>query len=256
MRPSCVGYRTGGAVAVVSLRRPEVRNAVDHRVAVEVERALDLAEGDPDVRVVVITGDGPVFCAGADLGMIAAGAATAMTARGGFAGVTARERTKPLIAAVEGAALAGGFEIVLACDLVVAADGARFGIPEVRRGLVAGAGGLVRLPHRVPRNVAAELALLGGTIPAARALELGLVNRVVAAGGALAAAVALAEEVAANPAVAVAESRAVLDASASAGEAAGWQRNERAMARVQATEDFAEGPRAFLEKRPPIWRHR
>lgn len=241
------------AIAIMVIARPEVRNAVDHRVAAGIERALDTIEADERIRVGIITGDGPFFCSGADLRMISDGTDTAMTDRGGFAGLVERTRNTPLIAAVEGGALAGGLEIVLACDLVVAGVSARFGIPEVARGLVAGGGGLVRLPHRIPRNVAMEMALIGRPIDATRGYELGLVNLVVDDGGALEAARRMALDVAANPAVSVRESRAVVAGSADDGESAGWTLNDRAMTAVQATADFVEGPRAFLDKRTPHW---
>lgn len=240
-------------IATISIARPEVRNAVDHRVAAGLERALDTIESDALIRVGIITGDGPFFCSGADLRMISEGSTRAMTDRGGFAGLVERDRTTPLIAAVEGGALAGGFEIVLACDLVVAGVSARFGIPEVTRGLVAGGGGLVRLPHRIPRNVAMEMALVGRPIDATRAYQLGLVNLVVDDGGALGAARDVARDISANPTVAVRESRAVVTRSADRGEDAGWACNEQAIAAVQATADFVEGPRAFLDKRAPRW---
>lgn len=241
------------AIAIIVIARPEVRNAVDHRVAAGLERALDTVEADERIRVGIVTGEGSFFCSGADLRMISDGADTAMTDRGGFAGLVERTRTTPLIAAVEGGALAGGLEIVLACDLVVAGVSARFGIPEVARGLVAGGGGLVRLPHRIPRNVAMEMALIGRPIDAARAYELGLVNLVVDDGGALGAAREMALDVAANPTVSVRESRAVVAGSADEGEPTGWTYNDRAMTAVQATADFVEGPRAFLDKRTPHW---
>lgn len=248
-----VRFDVSDGVAIVTICRQEVRNAVDHRVAGGLEAALDTIDADDRIRVAVITGDGSYFCSGADLKMIAEGTATAMTDRGGFAGVVERQRQTPLIAAVEGGALAGGLEIVLACDLVVAGSSASFGIPEVKRGLVAGGGGLVRLPHRIPRNVAMELALLGEPITAGRAHALGLVNVIADDGRALETARALAVDIAANPSVAVRESRSVVEASADLGEAAGWESNARAMAVVQASADFIEGPRAFVDKRPPRW---
>lgn len=248
-----VRFDVADSIATIEINRPEVRNAVDHRVAIGLEQALDAVESDSRIRVSIIAGAGAFFCSGADLRMISEGVHTAMTERGGFAGIVERERSKPLIAAVEGGALAGGLEIVLACDLVVAGVSARFGIPEVARGLVAGGGGLVRLPHRIPRNVAMEMAIIGRPIDAARAHQLGLVNAVVDDGAARDTARDLAAAVGANPAVAVRESRAVIARSAEEGEPAGWLLNDRAMAAVQATADFVEGPRAFLDKRTPLW---
>src|SRR5262245_12582636 len=170
-----------GDVEVVRIDRPEAKNAVNDVVAIGLEAAFDEIEADADVRVAVVTGTGDVFCAGADLKMLAAGRSDDIhTARGGFAGFVERSFTKPVIAAVNGAALAGGFESVLACDLVVAADTAYFGLFEVKRGLVAAAGGLFRLPRRIPENIAMEITIAGTTIDATRAHELGLVNRVTA----------------------------------------------------------------------------
>ena len=239
-------------IAVITLDRPEARNAVNGEMASAIGAAVAAAEADPDVWALVIAGHGPVFCAGADLRMIADGG-TAMTPEGGFAGITTLERTKPLIAAVDGAALAGGFEIVLACDMVVAGTTASFGIPEVRRALFAAAGGIVRLPHRVPRNIATELAVTGGSIDAERAYALGLVNRLVPAGQALESAQSLAAEIVANPPLAVRLAREITILSSEHGEHSAWKRNAEAMAAVQQSADFVEGPRAFLEKRNPVW---
>src|SRR5687768_9908765 len=171
-----VDYEVRGRVALLTINRPEARNAVNGAVASGMEEAIDRLEADDEVWVGVVTGTGPVFSAGADLKAIATGEAAALqTKRGGFAAIARRERTKPIIAAVNGPALAGGCEIVLSCDLVVASNEARFGIPEVKRSLVAGAGGLFRLPRALPKNVAMELALTGDPIDAQRAYELGLV---------------------------------------------------------------------------------
>lgn len=241
-----------GRVAVITIDRPRVRNAVDGPVARQLDAHLDDFEADPELWVGILTGGGTTFCAGADLRMIAAGRSEAVTANG-FAGLTDRARAKPLIAAVEGPALAGGFELVLACDLVVAGEGATFGLPEVKRALLAAAGGLVRLPHRLPRSLAMELALTGEAIDTERASAAGLLARVVPDGAALEAALDLAEGIATNPPVAVHSARAVVEASAVGGEAAGWQRSDSAMIAVAAAEDFAEGPRAFVEKRAPNW---
>jgi enoyl-CoA hydratase len=189
-----VDYEVLGRAAVITMDRPEARNAVNGEMAAGIEAAIDQLEDDPDVWVGVFTGRGPVFCAGAELKSVARGeAATIMTKRGGFAGFVRRERTKPVIAAVDGPALAGGTEIAVACDLVVASISANFGIPEVKRALVAGAGGLLRLPRVLPRNIAMELALTGEPITAQRAEHLGLVNRLVEPGTARSAAISLAE---------------------------------------------------------------
>jgi enoyl-CoA hydratase len=252
-----VEYRQEGRVAVLTINRPEARNAVNGDVARTMEEGLDRLEEDEDIWVGIVTGAGPVFSAGADLKAIASGqAADLQTKRGGFGGITARERTKPLIAAVDGPALAGGCEIVLSCDLVVASTNARFGIPEVKRSLVAAAGGLFRLPRALPRNIAMELALTGDPIDAERAHHFGLVNELVEPGKALEAALALAERVTVNAPIAVRESRRVLLDGMLADDDTAWKVTFDAMAKAMATEDFAEGPRAFIEKRAPEWKGR
>ncbi len=251
-----VNYELRGRVALITINRPEARNAVNGDVASGIEAAIDQLEGDPEAWVGVITGEGSVFSAGADLKAIATGAAAGLsTAKGGFAGIARRERVKPLIAAVNGPALAGGCEIVLAADLVVAARSAVFGLPEVKRSLVAAAGGLFRLPRVLGRTVALELALTGDPLPADRAYQLGLVNEVADDGEVLKAAVALAERICANAPVAVWESRrVVLTADAESDDL--WNTTMEAFGAVMQTEDFQEGPRAFIEKRPPEWKGR
>jgi enoyl-CoA hydratase len=252
-----VEYRQEGRVAVLTINRPEARNAVNGDVARTMEEGLDRLEEDEDIWVGIVTGAGPVFSAGADLKAIASGqAADLQTKRGGFGGIAARQRTKPLIAAVDGPALAGGTEIVLSCDLVVASTNARFGIPEVKRSLVAAAGGLFRLPRALPRNIAMELALTGDPIDAERAHHFGLVNELVEPGKALEAALALAERVTVNAPIAVRESRRVLLDGMLADDDTAWKVTFDAMAKAMATEDFAEGPRAFIEKRAPEWKGR
>jgi enoyl-CoA hydratase len=198
-----------------------------------------------------------VFCAGADLKAINEGRAGELqTERGGFGGLVARERTKPLIAAVNGPALAGGCEIVLSCDLVVASRESRFGIPEVKRSLVAAAGGLFRLPRALPRVVAMELALTGDPIDADRAYALGFVNEVVGPDEVVDSALALAERICVNAPVAVRESRRVVLEGVMADDETAWRITNKAMATVAQTEDFSEGPRAFIEKRAPNWQGR
>ncbi|MDQ1437807.1 MAG: enoyl-CoA hydratase [Acidimicrobiaceae bacterium] len=253
-----VEYETKGHVALLTIRRPEARNAVNGDVARGMEAAIDRLEDDDDVWVGVLTGEGTVFSAGADLKAIAAGQAGDLaTAKGGFAGIANRARTKPIIAAVDGPALAGGCEIALACDLIVASRSAAFGLPEVKRSLVAAAGGLFRLPRNLPAKVAMEVILTGDPIPAERAYALGLVNDLVEPGQAVAGAMALAERVAANAPVAVWESRkVVLMAEQGASDDELWRESGAAFGRVAQTEDFGEGPRAFIEKRPPAWKGR
>lgn len=243
-----------GKVEILRLNRPEARNAIDPATARAIEAALDEVEADPGVWCAVITATGPVFCAGADLRVIASGGgADIMTERGGFAGIAWRELTKPVIAAVNGPAVAGGFEIVLACDLVVAADTAVFGLPEVKRGLLASAGGPIRLAQRVPLAVALELALLGEPISAARALGLGLVNRVVPGDRVLDEALALADLLVANSPAAVRGARALVLGAADTDRAGAWTLNRQIMREVAASPDGVEGASAFIEKRDPVW---
>lgn len=257
-----VTYEATGRVAVITLNRPEARNAVNGDVATGLEAAIDQLEADEDVWVAVLQAntagqERPVFCAGADLKAISSGQAGGLsTAKGGFAGLVARQRTKPLIAAVDGPALAGGTEIVLACDLVVASTEARFGVPEVKRSLVAAAGGLFRLPKKLPRNVALELVLTGDPISAERAHHFGLVNTLCAPGEALSSALDLARRITTNAPLAVRESLAVVNASERIEDADAFRLSNEAMARLAATEDFGEGPRAFIEKREPQWKGR
>jgi enoyl-CoA hydratase len=244
-----------GAAALVTLNRPEARNAVSPEVSASMARILDDAEDDPDVRAVVVTGRGAVFCAGADLKVVAAGRALDIArGKGGFGGIVTRDFPKPMIAAVNGPALAGGFEIVLACDLVVAAEDARFGIPEVQRGLMAAAGGLIRLPKRVSLAIALELAMTGDPIDARRAHDLGLVNRVVPAERVVDEALALAARIAEHSPIAVRSSRRLVREAADLDEAAAWQRNGELATEVFASGDSIEGATAFAEKRKPVWR--
>jgi len=248
-----VHFEIRDRVAVITLDRPEARNAVDHQLAADLQSAIDKLEADHSLWVGVLAGAGPAFCAGADLKAVASGNADLATDRGGFAGIVRRERTKPIIAAVEGPALAGGFEIVLACDLVVAGSNARFGIPEVKRSLIANAGGLIRLPRAIPRNLAMEMALTGDPVNAETAHHHGVVNRLVEAGGALDSAIALAAEISANAPLAVRASRQVIIEGALLGDDEAFALSAEAARDVFRSEDFQEGPRAFIEKRAPNW---
>lgn len=241
-------------VEILRIDRPEARNAINRAVSEAIDAALDEAEADPAVRAVVLTGTGPVFSAGADLKELARGAGQGIfTPHGGFAGFVERDFSKPLIAAVNGTAVAGGFELVLACDLVVAADTAVFGLSEAKRGLVATGGGLVRLAKRVPLALALEIAMTGETIGVERAYAVGLVNRVVAAAQVVDAAVALARTITANSPLAVRNSRRLVREAHDLDEPAAWQRGRELAAEVLASPDALEGARAFTEKRAPVW---
>lgn len=243
-----------GAIALVTLNRPEVRNAVDAATSRAAADAVREIETDPALRVGILTGAGDVFCAGADLKALARGELDGIIGiEGGFCGLTEASRTKPMIAAVNGHALAGGFELALACDMVVAEEGAEFGLPEVGHGIIAGAGGLVRLPAAVGAKRAMELALTGDRIGGEEALRRGFVNHLVPAGTALERAFEIASKIAANAPIAVEESRAVIEASEETTESAAWERNRQAWLRVRDSSDAKEGPLAFEERRPPRW---
>jgi enoyl-CoA hydratase/carnithine racemase len=254
LQPPVVRERHG-RVELVRLNRERVRNAIDAATARALDDTFDELTGDPDVRAVVLTGTGDrAFCAGMDLKAFASGEGEQiLKARGGFAGIAGRRFPKPLVAAVNGAALAGGFEIVLACDLVVAAEHALFGIPEVKRGLVAAGGGLIRLARRVPPAVALEMALTGESIDAERAFAVGLVNRVVPADRVVSEALALAELICANAPRAVSISKELMKRSLDLSEDEAWRLNAELTAPVLTSEDALEGAVAFAEKRPPIW---
>lgn len=245
-------------IAIVTLNRPDARNAVNAEVTQALEAAVDKLEKDPDVWVVIMTGAGGiVFTAGADLKDVARGNLPSLISeRYGFAGFVHAARTKPWIAAVEGLALAGGCEIALACDMIVATSGGAFGLPEVTRGLVASGGGVYRLPRAIPRAIAIECILTANRLPTERAAELGMVNRLVPPGEALAGAIALAREVIANAPLAVRESLAIARKAADLDDSALRRLSDRAQERMMRTEDFCEGPLAFVEKRPPLWKGR
>jgi enoyl-CoA hydratase len=244
-----------GHVLVVTLNRPDARNAVNAALAQGVANALDALDGDDELRVGVLVGAGKGFSSGMDLKAFVTGERPWVDDRG-FAGITRRASDKPLIAAVEGFAVAGGLEIALSCDLIVAARDARLGIAEVKRGLAAAAGALIRLPKRIPYHVAMELALTGEFIDGARAYEVGLVNRVVEAGGALDAALELAETIAQNAPLAVAASKRIISQTQDWDEAEAWAKNDEIVGPVMVSEDAREGATAFAEKRAPEWRGR
>lgn len=258
---SAVLMERRGHVLIVTINRAEARNAVNRAVWVGVGEALAQAQRDIDVRVVVITGAGDQsFCAGADLKALARGEPIAPgrpeQLAWGFAGIVGHAISKPMIAAVNGTALGGGTEIALACDLVVAADHASFGLPEVKRGILAAAGGAFRIAQQLPRKVAMEMLLTGDPIDAARALDLGLVNRVVPRDDLLREALALADRIANNAPLSVQASKrialGITDGKIAADEQ-GWARTRQESAGVMRSDDAREGPRAFAEKRQPIW---
>ncbi|MCY3851898.1 MAG: crotonase/enoyl-CoA hydratase family protein [Acidimicrobiaceae bacterium] len=252
-----IEFEARGHIGIMRLDRVEARNAVNPAMAAAIESAIDRLEEDDGLWAGILAHNGPVFCAGADLKEIAAGNGASLgTERGGFAGIVLRERAKPIIAAVDGHAVAGGTEIVLSCDLVVASTIAKFGLPEVKRSLVAAAGGLVRLPRVLPPNIAMELAMTGDTLSAERAHHFGLVNELCQPGETMAAACALAERVTANAPLAVRESRRLILEAPGQTDREGIIEGGRATARLASTEDFSEGPKAFIEKRPPVWKGR
>ena len=239
-------------IAVMTINRPQARNAVNHAVSALMAEALDELDRRDDLTVGIITGAGGTFSSGMDLKAFLAGEDVTIAGKG-FAGFTQAPPRKPLIAAVEGWALAGGCEVALACDLIVAAEDAKFGIPEVKRGLVAAAGGLVRLPRRIPAGIAMELALTGDPLPATDAHRLGLVNALTAPGGALDGARALAARIAANGPLAVAATKQIVARQHDWDMADMWALQGPIVGPVIGSEDAREGARAFAEKRPPVW---
>jgi enoyl-CoA hydratase len=242
-----------GAVAVITINRPNARNAVNGAVAQGIATALDEFDERKDLAVIIITGAGGTFCAGMDLKGFLSGDNPLVGGRG-FGGITEKPPVKPIIAAVEGYALAGGCEVALSCDMIVASMEAKFGVPEVKRGLVAGAGGLIRLPRRIPYHIAMEVALTGDHYPAARMAELGLVNRLTAPGEALATAKELALRIAQNAPLALAATKRVIVESADWPSEEAFARQGEIINPVFVSKDAAEGAAAFAEKRKPVWR--
>jgi enoyl-CoA hydratase len=242
-------------VLVITINRPEARNAINGDVARGIAAALDRLDEEDGLRVGVLTGGGGFFSSGMDLKGFLAGDVPIVEGRG-LGGLTESPPRKPLIAAVEGYAVAGGFELVLACDMVVAAETARFGVPEVKRALVAGAGAALHLPQRIPQAIALEMLLTGEPIDTQRAAALGLVNRVVPEGTAVDAAVELAQAVAANGPLAVAVTKQIARSAPYWGWDEGWQKQHELMGAIFVSEDAQEGARAFAEKRDPVWKGR
>ena len=251
--PDAIRTEVSAGIAVITINRPEARIAVNGDVARGIAAAVEDFDGRSDISVLILTGAGGTFSAGMDLKGFLAGDAP-MAAGRGFGGIAERPPVKPVSAAVEGYALAGGFELVLACDLVVASEEAKFGLPEVRRGLVAGAGGLLRLPRRIPYHLAMEIALTGEHVPAARLAEAGLVNKLVPAGRALAGAMELAGKVALGAPLALAASKRVIVESADWPSSEAFARQSEVIRPIFGSKDAMEGAVAFAEKRLPVWR--
>ncbi|MFT5011755.1 MAG: enoyl-CoA hydratase [Patiriisocius sp.] len=252
-----VEIRKEGHVAHIVLNRPEARNAINGEMAQTMEACLDEFENDDNLWVGILSAEGPSFCAGADLKEISAGnGATLSTKKGGFGGIVNRERSKPLIAAITGSALAGGCEISLSCDLIVAANETVFGLPEVKRSLVAAAGGLFRLPRAMGMATAMEMIMTGDPIPAQRAYELGMVNMVTDADKVMEEAGKLADRISANAPLAVQASRRVASKAFMDDDATLWKNSGKEFVGIAQTEDFREGPLAFIEKRAPNWKGR
>ena len=243
--------RDEDGVLVITMNRPEARNAMNKAVAEGIAAALDRLDAEPALRVAVLTGAGGTFCSGMDLKGFLRGESPVVEGRG-FGGLVLKPPVKPLIAAVDGYALAGGLELMIACDLVVANTSAKFGIPEAKRGLAAGAGGLMRLPDQIPYRVAMELALTGNFIDAERALTLGLINR-ISEGPAIEGAMALAREITENGPAAVRVSKQIISESRGWPQSERWEKQDALLPQVFKSPDAREGAAAFAEKRKPNW---
>jgi enoyl-CoA hydratase len=244
-----------GGVLLITLNRPEVRNAVNAALAEQLASALEQLDGDDSLSVGILTGTGGFFSAGMDLGAFVRGESAWFGDRG-FAGITQRAAAKPLIAAIEGFALAGGLEIALSCDLLVAAKGARMGIPEVKRSLIAAGGALLRMPRRMPYHLVMELALTGDPLPAERFHDFGLVNRLTETGGAVDGALELAQEIAKNAPLALIATKRILQEQFDWSTGEMWEKQGIITGPVFASEDAKEGSTAFKEKRDPVWKGR
>lgn len=249
---SWVEVRRDGAVLIITINRPDKRNAINREMSLAIARALDELDSDSTLRVGILTGAGAHFCAGMDLQAFADGRPPELEGRG-FGGLTEMPPQKPLVAAVEGFALAGGLELALACDLIIAGDTAMFGLPEVRLGLIAGSGGLIRLPDRIPRSLATKYALTGERFSAREAERHGMVVETCATGDALNRALLLAREIAANAPLSVQMTKRILNEFSSDRESGVWQRQAPLIEEVLSSADATEGALAFTEKRNPMW---
>ena len=249
---SSVLIERDGAVLIITINRPAVRNAIDRETSEAIASAMDQLDNDPSLSIGILTGSGQHFCSGMDLKAFLKGERVELEGRG-LAGIAERPPVKPLIAAVEGYALAGGCEIALACDLIVAANNSQFGIPEVKRGLIAGSGGLMRLPQRIPPQIALEYALTGKPMTAKDAAHWGLVNRLTEPGGALSEARVLALEISQNGPLAVRMTKHIMSQSPNWPADQKWPQQNEILERVIASNDAREGALAFSEKRAPRW---
>jgi len=255
MSEAAVLTEVSDGVMTITINRPNAKNAVNKDVAEGIAAALDALDADDNTHVVILTGAGGTFCSGMDLKAFVTGETPYVAGRG-FAGMVEKSTDKPMIAAVEGYALAGGCELAITCDLIVAADNSMFGIPEVKRGLAAAAGGLVRLPRQIPSRVAMEMALTGDFMSAERAMNVGLINQIAPAGEALAQAKALAAKIAENGPLAVKRSKQVIKESIDWSQDEMFANQQEITSAVFSSEDAIEGATAFAEKRKPNWKGR